>query len=562
MLRGVLVLETDDGHTRRQPVLDGLVIGRTDDCGFVVDDSAASRQHAEIRKREDAFFLKDLGSTNGTLVNGLRMIEGQLRPGDCIKIGDTELHFEVEDAPEPDTGMATFLGTILDASGEAAAVRPKESTSQAFFEAVYTVTNAIASNYDPCDLVDRILETTVKAIHAQRGAVFFAGRGDDLLAACPVCGSVHVIRDERLERSDIGAIRISETVARRVLNGGESVLFQDSDGDAELNDAQSIVSLNLRSIICVPLRAKSGILGILYIDTDRVSDAYTEDDMLLSAAVGNSAGLAIENANMHQELLEKQRIEQEIEFAWTIQESFLVKQWPEGEPRFEVYGETRPAKVVGGDFYDFVRPDEDHVGILVGDVSGKGVPAALSMAQLLAQFRLQAQSIDSPAAVLAALNADLAQRSQRGMFCTLSYLCLDLRTGGVVCANAGHHPAVHLRAFEIGCLGEATGPPAGILPVAPWEDTEGRLEPGETLLLYTDGVVEARRSVSGQDAKTRSGQPDEYELKGLHAVVGRCRDASPKELIDAVNMDVVAYCAPERPHDDCTMIAVKYLGNT
>jgi len=550
------------GHRRRLPVGEKIIIGRTDECGFVVDDSAASRHHATVEKREQGFFLKDLESTNGTLVNGLRMLEGHLRSGDTIRIGDTELELEVEDVAEPDTGMATFLGTVLDASGASAVARPKERQSEAFFEAVYTVTNAIASNYDPCDLVDRILETTVTAIHAQRGAVFFAGRGEDLLAACPVCGHVHVIQDEHLERQDLDAIEISETVAERVLNGGESVLFQDSsEDDAELNLAKSIVSLQLRSIICVPLRAKSGILGILYIDTDRASDAYTEDDMLLSAAVGNSAGLAIENANMHQELLVKQRIEQEIELAWTIQESFLVKEWPEGGGRFEVYGETRPAKVVGGDFYDYVCPDEEHAGILVGDVSGKGVPAALSMAQLLAQFRLHAQSMDSPTAVLAALNEDLSARSQRGMFCTMCYVLLDLRTGQVVCANAGHHPAVHVRALDVAGFGEATGPPAGILPVGPWEDTEGRLEPGETLLLYTDGVVEARRTVAGHDAETRSGEPDEYGEEGLRSVIGRFRDASPKEIIGAVNTDVRAYCAPDLPHDDCTMIAVKYLGN-
>lgn len=109
--------------------------------------------------------------------------------------------------------------------------------------------------------------------------------------------------------------------------------------------------------------------------------------MLLSTAVGNSAGLALENARMHVQIVEKNRTDSEIQHAWQIQQGFLINEWPEDDARFKVYGDTRPAKTVGGDFYDFVQPDDAHVGLLIGDVSGKGVPAALTMAQLLTEFR-------------------------------------------------------------------------------------------------------------------------------------------------------------------------------
>ena len=206
----------------------------------------------------------------------------------------------------------------------------------------------------------------------------------------------------------------------------------------------SIAALNLTSILCVPIRTQNEILGILYIDTDIADHEYTEDDMLLAAAAGNSAGLALENARIHQDLLEKQRIEQDIEAAWTIQEGFLVSDWPTDDPRFEVYGLTRPAKVVGGDFYDFARIDEDHVGLLIGDVSGKGVPAALTMAQLLAEFRLCATGADSPAEVLRRLNERMVVRSRRGTFCTAALVALNLGTGNFMGANAGHHPVLRI----------------------------------------------------------------------------------------------------------------------
>lgn len=557
MRKGYLIFETGEAKGHRIAVGECLVMGRVEDCDLVIEDSAASRRHAEIRLKKNAFHIKDLESTNGTLVNGMRILEGVLNTGSQIQIGESIFRFEIEEVPDvPST--PSFLGTILDGDSELKLTMSGEK-SEALFQAIYTVTNAVATNYEPCNLVDRILETTIKAIRAQRGAVLFAGKLEGELAPCPVCNRVHEIRDGALEKSTLGDIRISGTVARRVLNGGESVLFSEAGGDAELNAAVSIVNLNLRSIICVPLRAKSGILGILYIDTDQASRPYTQEDMLLSTAVGNSAGLAIENANMHLAMLEKQRIEQEIAHAWTIQQGFLVKDWPEADAGFEVYGETRPAKTVGGDFYDYVRPDERHVGILIGDVSGKGVPAALAMAQLLAQFRLYAREKSSPADVLKALNDDLVTRSQRGMFCTLCYLLIDLAKGRVLCANAGHHPAIHIHAKGATCFAEASGPPAGILPTATWADSELRIVKGDTLLMYTDGVVEARHGVT-QHGSTLPLGPEEYGIEGLYRITQQASGLTPRALIAAVNDDVSEYCTPESPHDDVTMIAVRYLG--
>ncbi|HIJ73350.1 MAG TPA: PP2C family protein-serine/threonine phosphatase [Candidatus Hydrogenedentes bacterium] len=316
------------------------------------------------------------------------------------------------------------------------------------------------------------------------------------------------------------------------------------------------MALNLRSIICVPVRGKAGILGILYVDSDRAGHQYSYGDMLLTTAVGNSAGLAIENARMHQEMLEKQRIEQEISHAWIIQQGFLIKNWPEGETHFEVYGETRPAKTVGGDFYDFVRPDPDHIGLLIGDVSGKGIPAALTMAQLLAEFRVHAQHAATPGEMLEALNADLVIRSQRGMFCTLCYVLLDLRTGEVICANAGHQPVLCIGVSGAVEHGAATGPPTGILSDMAWKETSWSLAPGDTLLMYTDGIVEAC-----DPAATRSqDERKDYGDDNLRRVARQMYGVHPKTLIDAVNKDVIVFCGAGAPHDDCTLVGARYLG--
>jgi len=317
------------------------------------------------------------------------------------------------------------------------------------------------------------------------------------------------------------------------------------------------MSLNLRSIMCVPLRSKSGILGLLYVDTNRPEQSYTREDMLLSTAVGNTAGLALENARMHLQMIEKERTDQEIEHAWTIQEGFLVKEWPQDDPRFKVYGETRPAKTVGGDFYDFVVPDKDRVGLLIGDVSGKGVPAALTMAQIIAGFRLRVRETESPATVLSEINADLFKRSRFGMFCTMCFITVDLKTGVLRCANAGHHPGLCVSKGGIRQLGEPSGPPTGILADSPWVDVEDVLAPGETVVLYTDGIVEARGMHTHRDTARTS---DEFGFRNLSRVAQGFSKESPKDMIGGVIMSVQEYTAPASPHDDCTMIALCYTG--
>jgi phosphoserine phosphatase RsbU/P len=565
VLRGFVIVDADG---RKVPVDDSLVVGRTTESGLMIDDNAASRRHMEIKARPDTFVWKDLGSTNGTILNGAKMLAGELKDGDHIQIGETSLTFEVHgtvdngngasDTDEPSDEYRLFNETIMDAQGLVQKPEAAPSKTTQLLEAVYTVANEIATNYEVCSLMDGVLKTTLRAINAQRGAIFLADKDNELLP-CPMCGTVHSIANGDLSKVQLGDIEISGTVAARVIRDGECVLYQDTDSDSELNASESIMSLQLRSIICVPLRAKHGILGVLYIDSDRQDQNYSHDDLLLAASVGNSAGLALENAKMHTEILEKQRIEQDLATAWTIQEGFLIKEWPDDDSRFDVYGETRPAKTVGGDFYDYVRPAKDIVGILLGDVSGKGVPAALTMAQLLAQFRLLARDLDSPGEILKELNRGLVKRSQRGMFCTLCYLTVDLTNGHVVCANAGHHAVAQIGKDGLSSFGDATGPPAGILADGPWIETRSVISPGDSLLLYTDGILEARSMTTLVESETPAA-PVEYEEEGLRRCTEKLYGESARTIIDAVNTDIQRFTAPAPPHDDCTMIAMRYRG--
>ncbi len=553
--RGFLVTGSGD-DVQRVPVGTRALVGRDSGCQLVVRDLAASRRHLEVRAQDGTYVCRDLASRNGTRINGEPVSKCELADGDEIRIGNTVLRFELDAVDEPATAEPTvFLQTVIDASGRAEA--PPPSRSKELLEAAYTLMNAMSSTFDQCQLVDTILTTTMAAVGAQRGAVLFAG-SDHRLEPCPVCGGVHTMRDGVSRVAPIGDFELSESVANRVVRDGENVLLTSARADDEIDTSRSIASLRLTSILCVPIRTRDRVLGVLYIDSDLADHEYTEDDMLLAAAAGNSAGLALENARIHADLLEKQRMDQDIRSAWTIQEGFLVRDWPVDDSRFDVYGVTRPARVVGGDFYDFARLDDDLVGMLIGDVSGKGVPAALTMALLLAEFRLCATGAESTADVLRRLNERMVGRSRRGTFCTAALVVVNLRTRNVMAANAGHHPALRITRAGAESLLPASGPPLGILEGATWSDESTVLEPGETLLLYTDGIVEA------QDGNTVGGANDdrrEYGVEGLEHVAPGVVQRGPKALIEAVLAEVDGFCSPSAPHDDCTMIALTYHGS-
>jgi len=533
-----------------------MVVGRGGNCDLVIRDLAASRQHLQIRKVATGYECRDLDSSNGTRVNGEPIDVHQLVDGDEIRIGNTSLSFSLSSGVEtPPVENTVFLQTIIDPSGQTQA--PPSTRSKELLEAAYTLMNALSSNFNPCELVDSILSTTMRAVRAQRGAVLFAGEAGKLMP-CPECGHVHTIRDGIPRLAGVDVIEISESVATRVLRDGENVLFQSARSDRVVDPTASIAALNLTSILCVPIRTQNAIHGILYIDTDLADHEYSEDDMLLAAAAGNSAGLALENARIHQDLLDKQRVDQDIEAAWTIQEGFLVRDWPTDDQRLDVYGMTRPARVVGGDFYDFARLDDDHIGLLIGDVSGKGVPAALTMALLLAEFRLCATGADSTAEVLRRLNERMVGRSRRGTFCTTALVALNLRTGHLMAANAGHHPVLRISSDRVTTILPASGPPLGILPGLDWRDDEKTMRPGETILLYTDGIAEAK---SPDGRATEGREDDEYGLAGLEKVARARFEDGPQALIEAILDDVDRYCSPLAPHDDCTMIALRYHGH-
>jgi serine phosphatase RsbU (regulator of sigma subunit) len=270
--------------------------------------------------------------------------------------------------------------------------------------------------------------------------------------------------------------------------------------------------------------------------------SFDRDDLELFIALCSMAAIAIENAKMHRSLMEKQRLVKDMEFARTVQESFLPQKAPELE-NYRFSAHYTPALEVGGDFYDFIVLDRHRTGIVIGDVSGKGVPAALYMAKLGSDLRTLAFTEKDPSKALCRLNDLLVERSRRGMFATVLYLELDSRNGMMTLSNAGHLPPLIKRADgTLEKLAGAGGSPLGILAGMQFGIESRYLAPGDTVVLYTDGIIEAMNA-----------REELYGYERFEELI-RKSPGDPDALKAALIADVNLFSGLSAQHDDMTLV--------
>ncbi|MHC1728618.1 MAG: PP2C family protein-serine/threonine phosphatase [Syntrophobacteraceae bacterium] len=317
-------------------------------------------------------------------------------------------------------------------------------------------------------------------------------------------------------------IKRGQGIAGHVFDTGEPLLIEDAYSDPRFNkefDRQT--GYRTRTILCVPLKIKDRVIGVSQVINRQDGISFSgEDEETLSLLCANAA-IAVENARLHQEILRRQQIEHDLAFASSIQLSFL----PQEMPKFEGYqfdAHYQSAQEVGGDFYDFIPLDEDHIGILIGDVSGKGVASALFMAKFTTDFHLAAIRERDPAKVLSLIGNKVCNESCRGMFVTLLYIVLDKRADEIVYVNAGHLPPVVWNSSEdrYMTLRGSGGPPLGILPELMYGSDKVSLRPGDCILLSTDGLIEAKNEQGARfgwervEEAMRSGSSDVQSAKG------------------------------------------------
>lgn len=398
------------------------------------------------------------------------------------------------------------------------------------------VTARINAAVDLDVVLETIVDSLVSLVRADRGFLMLREDTGEL--------KFTIARDKKGKPLEEKKFRVSQGVVTEVAETGETRLIDDAASSDAYQARMSIISLSLRTILCVPLKTSQGVIGVIYVDSNAITRRFTEKDVPLIEAFASQAAATLERVRLEQAERERDRFRQQLEVASEIQSTFLPSEFPAIDG---VAGSVAsvPALHVGGDFYDVITLPGGRVGVMVGDVAGKGVPGALFGARLMSDVRYQALLHDDVAKTLITVNDIVNERVTRGMFVTFCYAVLDPATGHVSYGNAGHLPPVVRRAD--GALEEfhdPSGLPLGVFSGQNYEAGELTLGKGETMLILSDGLGDA----VGPDGTRFS---DDRVRQVVADTPG-----GPEAIVQAV-LDATAVHTGNQPQaDDQTLLAI------
>ena len=343
-----------------------------------------------------------------------------------------------------------------------------------------------------------------------------------------------------------GGVRIKkgQGIAGQVYETGEPILIEDAYRDQRFNqDFDRMTGYHTRSILCVPLKIQDRVIGVSQVINKLDGSPFNVEDEETLGLLCASAAIAVENARLHREILRKQQIDLDLAFASSIQLSFLPQEMP-NFVGFQFSAYYQAAQEVGGDFYDFIPIDDDRMGVLIGDVSGKGVASALFMARLTTDFRLLALREKDPERLISRINDRICEQSCRGMFVTLLYMILNKGSNEVVYINAGHLPPVLWNHCEErpAILHGRGGPPLGIVTDRQFTVERILLKPCDCILLSTDGLIEAKNEQGerfGWERLVDTLKAGKSDIESVKHRIGRAIDDFVKECPQADDTTLV-----------------------
>jgi phosphoserine phosphatase RsbU/P len=350
------------------------------------------------------------------------------------------------------------------------------------------VSAIISSTLDFCDLMTLVMEKAKGVMGAEACSILLYDKENNKLKF-----DLALCREEAI--SDILRKRVTldmgQGVAGWVAKHQAPLLIKDANTDSRFyQEADRLTGFTTRSLIAVPLVGRSGLIGVAEILNPKDKDFFSDYDLEIFQTLSRQIAIAIENARFHEESVEREKLRQELEIASTIQRSFLPVSPIFKKDRLMLSAINLSATQVGGDLYDFIELSPNRVGVFIGDVSGKGISAALYMAKVISDFRYIAPQVATPEIALSRLNSVLSQ-APRGMFLTGIYGIVDLSKGNLSFSVAGHPPFLWLTHGEVRVMDVASGPPLGILPIE-YSSAEISLKKGDRLIFLTDGVFEAK----------------------------------------------------------------------
>jgi serine phosphatase RsbU (regulator of sigma subunit) len=525
-------------------------IGRSARSDVCIPDAFASRLHAEVRKEGDGYWLQDLGSANGTRYNGsLVTMPIPLVSGGEIQIGETRIVFEDEQMNR--LGSSTLIADsteALDPSKTISLTQRKNPTTEILdgqfssrtelLALISKVGVALLSSSGLDETLDQVASLVFEAVPAESCVIMLRDEKAD-------GGMKIVVAREKGKVEPIQEVRISRTVMDEVLKNGKSVLTADAQHDPRYA-SQTMALLGVRSVLAVPLSVdERNVFGIIYADSPTYETTFTEEHLNILTTLASVAAIRVENARLLEERFQRERMERELELATEIQQRFQPSEAPRMDG-YEFQGISFSCYEIGGDYYDFIRRHDGKMLIALGDVSGKGTAAALLMSSLHAAIHGQVAARSSLDEVVRSVNQYLADNTPANRFVTLFVAELDPSTGDLKYINAGHNPPLigrmsgHIEQLSSG------GFPLGILPSAEFEVGETQLQPGESLVIYSDGVSEANNI-----------KEEEFGMERLMDVVKRNLPSSAAGLRDKVESALSAFTQTAPANDDITLVIVK-----
>src|SRR5215212_403188 len=516
--------------------LDGsaVSIGRASDCSIPIKDRYLSRKHAEIIAVGTHWVLKDLGSANGTYLNGSRVERDEaLKPGDRIRLGDTEIVFE---ASEHNTDR--FIAVAESKASATIAIPVHEITDRpeavdiARLQTLTLLARELIEDRPMDELFGFIVDRVMEHLHPSRAAIA-------LLA--PDGKSFTKVEVRRQDKNDSSELTISHTLLNDIVEEKKALAFMDVSVDDKLSRAQSIIMQGIHSILCAPLMIGNAVVGVLYVDYLFTQRSITEDDVRLVAQIGRFAAIKLETTRLREDAIQKRIMDEELKTASNIQRRLLPAA-PSGIPGYTFVGRNQPIRVVSGDYYDFAIRPEGKVYFVIADVSGKGVTAGLMIAGLQVTFRIFSKSDPDPATLVTQLNVALKENLPQSKFVTLFLGRLDTKTGMIEYVNAGHTPPLWLSKNGAVELTESDLL-LGVVSRAEFNTRRLQLDPGDSLILFTDGLTEAR---------DRAG----IDL-GSNLPLGSMHGAHADLIARAVHEAVIAHVGDaENLDDDVTVVIV------
>jgi serine phosphatase RsbU (regulator of sigma subunit) len=522
-----------------------LVVGRAPGpAGLVLSDTLISRRHARFYQEGDAWWIEDLGARNRTFHND-RELNGPvpLREGDVVRIGHTVLHVFSDDRAGAGVARADAPGfdSIIVHAGSVAPSDSSVDTSRdrqtERLRILNEVHRALATTISLDELLDLILDRCFALLQPEQGVILLSQPDGEMrrAAARRVPGEPELL--------------VSRRIVQEVVGKAQPVLALDVAQDVRFSSSPSIEASGVRSVVAAPLLDGTGTLGMIALYSRLQVRRYAQADLDVLVSLASAAALRVRNVALAEEAAVRRVLEHELALAHDIQMAMLTRAMPE-HPAVEVAARVEPARSVGGDLYDVVI-EQDRLWLVVADVSGKGVAAALFMAVAKTLFQAAVPVAKSVAEVVARINRGLCRDNERSMFVTALVACVDLDTGLTTLCDAGHNPPVVL-----GRDGAVRHPTLtknialGVVDDLTFHPTSLQLQAGDTLVLYTDGITEARNSEGTQ-----------FELRRLERCAGGRPEGPASFVVDDVIGEVEQFSAGAPQEDDLTVLVLRYRGH-